>query len=821
MFEKWRNIILAVVCVAMAARPARSESNFFTSQGCSGCHTNDTPTCIGCHHHGGSSGSPGTATTNKTQYAPGETITVTLTGSNRGGWARALLYNQSNVEVARVTGPTGQGDDGTGDPKLHFPFTLTAPAPTTPGTYTWRAGWWGSPFDSNNSTVYPHGPAVLINTNTFTVAAATVTGTVSINAGAALTNSVAVTLTLSVSGSGVTQMRFSNNNSTWSAWEPYAASKAWTLAAGDGAKTVYVQFGNAAGTALANASDGITLDATAPTGTISINSGAAQTNTVAVTLTLSATGATQMRFSNNNATWSAWEAYAVSKAWTLTTGDGAKTVYVQFRDSAGNVSASFSDGITLSTATVTGSVRINGGATATSATAVQLALSFSGGTAAQMRFSNNNSTWSAWEVYGTAKAWALSAGNGVKTVYAQFGNAGGTVLASASDQITLDTTPPTGGLSINSGAAFTNSSVVRVLCTATDALSGVAKMRLSPDNTTWSAWEFFVTSTTLTLPSGDGRKTLYAQYRDGAGNASGTSSDTITLDTVLPQGSIVINGGAASTNSPAVSLTLAATDIGSGVSQMRFSNDNATWSAWEAYAQAKAWTLAPGNGLKTVYVQFRDSAGNLSATSTDDITLSGTVTISAKLTINSGALFTNSPTARLAIAVLGGSAARMRFSNDNVHWSAWIAYAASATWSMTPGDGMKTVYVQLGNASGAVIASASDTIKLDTTRPTATIKINAGAASTRSRYVVLTLTASDAGSGVPLMRLRNDGRSWGNWEPFTGRRSWTLTEQGGVRTVLLQVKDRAGNISLQAGDQILFVRDHDDGGDDGGGEDDD
>ncbi|MBI4714850.1 MAG: hypothetical protein HY760_02745 [Nitrospirae bacterium] len=56
-----------------------------------------------------------------------------------------------------------------------------------------------------------------------------------------------------------------------------------------------------------------------------------------------------MRFSNDNATWSAWEAYGASKAWTLTSGDGTKTVYVQYRDIAGNASGSFFDTILLQT----------------------------------------------------------------------------------------------------------------------------------------------------------------------------------------------------------------------------------------------------------------------------------------------------------------------------------------------------------------------------------------------------------------------------------------------------------------------------------------
>jgi hypothetical protein len=41
-----------------------------------------------------------------------------------------------------------------------------------------------------------------------------------------------------------------------------------------------------------------------------------------------------MQFSNDGVNYSAEEPYATSKAWTLSSGDGAKTVYVRFRDKA-------------------------------------------------------------------------------------------------------------------------------------------------------------------------------------------------------------------------------------------------------------------------------------------------------------------------------------------------------------------------------------------------------------------------------------------------------------------------------------------------------
>ncbi|MEI8176005.1 MAG: putative Ig domain-containing protein, partial [Candidatus Omnitrophota bacterium] len=94
-------------------------------------------------------------------------------------------------------------------------------------------------------------------------------------------------------------------------------------------------------------------------------------------------------------------------------------------------------------------------------------------------------------------------------------------------------------------------------------------------------------------------------------------SETVTImvgaDILPPSGTISINNNNAYTNQAAVTLTLAATDPGSGLSQMQFSNNNSTWSAPEPYAATKSWTLSSGDGSKSVWVKFKDGAGNWSA----------------------------------------------------------------------------------------------------------------------------------------------------------------------------------------------------------------
>jgi len=96
---------------------------------------------------------------------------------------------------------------------------------------------------------------------------------------------------------------------------------------------------------------------------------------------------------------------------------------------------------------------------------------------------------------------------------------------------------------------------------------------------------------------------------------------SIKLDTTDPTGSVTIDDGATSTNTTSVALNLTGFDATSGIAQMRFHNESSSWSAWEAYSTLKAWNLSSGDGIKTVYVQFMDFAGNPSIVYSDSIKL--------------------------------------------------------------------------------------------------------------------------------------------------------------------------------------------------------
>ena len=185
--------------------------------------------------------------------------------------------------------------------------------------------------------------------------------------------------------------------------------------------------------------------------------------------------------------------------------------------------------------------------------------------------------------------------------------------------LTNDETPPTGSVSINAGATYAASTAVTLNLAGADVGTGVGQVMASNSSDFGGAtWVAYATSLNWTLTAGEGTKTVYVRFRDRAGNESDACSDTIVLDTTPPTGSILIEGGAEVVTDTQVVLTLSASDT-NGVTHLRLRNDMAAWSAWDPFVTSHTWTLPAQAGEHTVWVQFRDAAGNVSVAYSDAI----------------------------------------------------------------------------------------------------------------------------------------------------------------------------------------------------------
>lgn len=216
---------------------------------------------------------------------------------------------------------------------------------------------------------------------------------------------------------------------------------------------------------------------------ISINNGALYTNQTAVTLNISGQpGAALMQVSNDGGFAGAtWEPCVREKPWTITQFGNSiipRVVYTRFRDEAGNTSGVVQDDIILDVTAPTGSIAV-----VPSVVIRQSGIRASQTPQERTQIESSTST----------------------TVYLPL------VFAAQAD------CPATGAPNVT------------VQLSAQDDVSGVAEMMISNDaEFACAAWQPFATTETRYVPL-DIETTVYAKFRDYAGNVSDVVQDSVTL----------------------------------------------------------------------------------------------------------------------------------------------------------------------------------------------------------------------------------------------------------------------------------------------------
>jgi WD40 repeat protein len=166
-------------------------------------------------------------------------------------------------------------------------------------------------------------------------------------------------------GSGVKEICWQLSGATQSAFRCQGGSSVAFTIGSEGTTIVEYQARDNVGNEEPKQRLEVRLDKTPPTGSLTINDGAASTYSPTVTLRITAndnlSGVAEMRFSNDGRTWSDWEDFQSTRSWDLTrfggsSSGGPKTVYAQLRDRAGNISQTFSATIrfTFFTGTLSG-----------------------------------------------------------------------------------------------------------------------------------------------------------------------------------------------------------------------------------------------------------------------------------------------------------------------------------------------------------------------------------------------------------------------------------------------------------------------------------
>ena len=427
-------------------------------------------------------------------------------------------------------------------------------------------------------------------------------------------------------------------------------------------------------------------------------------------------------------------------------------------------------------------VTINGGANFTTSTGVSLALSATG--AKECRLSNDASSWGDWASYTNQASWQLQAGDGQKTVYYTCRDDVGNTAQPVSASIYLATSGPT--INVRSpvqGNQYAGS--FDLIFTLMDPTTSRLTCSANLDGQLLEMGAFDTgIEYNFTIEAPPGTHTISGECNNGMVN----SSKSITFTVIDKPGiRLVIGDGSGYTMQRSVTLQVDA----NLAHECRFSNDGYSWGNWGAYSRTVQWQLTANDGTKNVYAQCRSAAGTLSDTVHETVELDTSPPPFITIAINNKASTVNSRNVTLGLHAY--AADQCKFSNDNQYsWSSWEPYSTRRQWTLSPGDGTKTVFYNCRKADGGDVGTASATVQLHEIPPIPptglNIEINGGATYTNTRSVDLQLHAQYASQ----CRFGNSNYDWGSWYDYTTYTTYTLPSGEGQKTVYYQCKNDYG-----------------------------
>ncbi len=657
-------------------------------------------------------------------------------------------------------------------------------------------------------------------------------GDFDINGGAPYTNDPQVTLTLT--SDDAVQMQISElSDFSDASYVAFEVSPSFLLSNGDQAKTVYVQYLDSNATPSQVFSSSITLDTQPPdSANVSINAGALYSNNAdgLVNITFSASDATsgveKTKISNDGVFDSeVWQDYVNAKTHTLDTplDDGLKTVYVLYKDFAGNETAQAVEAsITLDRIlpTLNGFViDCNGQSDAAqcNSSVVELAIDASG--ASRMALSNDAGfAAEIFEPIASQRAWYLTPGDGDKLVWIKLLDEAGNKTDAAFDGIYLDQTVPQSPTLILAGGAAYVAGPLDVQASLTTADADIDQMRFAVDGTLDSeAWQNYVAAFGVDLPESNGENRVFAQLQDQAGNLSPVVEARIVVDTTAPQlfhfevgnGSGWVNSADGSTQ---VSINCADNLVLDAEMNLLVEDEGAQVLYQGTYADVVPIVLGAGEVAKTVTASCSDPVGNLTASAPVAVSVDHSPPSINSFTLNGGAA--NEPLSSQSITIhlldisdnFSGVLATALSDASFDCATANYAYpgAGDIGYTFSSGEGARTIYLcamdTAGNRTSSPVA-ANNTVMLDTVPPEMPSLVLAGGAAYVNTH--LTLSVSLLSADAAFMRFAVDGTLDDEaWVPYNAASTLDLPVGDGAKTVLAQVLDAGNNVSPIAQAQI-------------------
>jgi len=279
------------------------------------------------------------------------------------------------------------------------------------------------------------------------------------------------------------------------------------------------------------------------------------------------------------------------------------------------------------------------------------------------------------------------------------------------------------------------------------------------------------------------------------------SSNTLSPREVLKLISVSIDRGADYTNTRDVTLSSQLPPQAAGF-QMRYAVNSFSESRflpWEDAASTKTIRLPGADGRHYINVCFRDGQGN-SGCKWDSILLDRTKP-AGSFKIHGGAQFTKSLAVTLAfnqVTDTGSGAVEFRYavnSREENKFSAWQTLGTKKNITLPAFEGRNFVNVCFRDRAGNT-GCAWQAITLDRSRPAVQFTLNGGSEKTNNRNILLSLSGSDAGSGIESFRYSFNSlkeESFTAWENYAAEKQIRLPGFAGKNFVNVCYRDRAGN----------------------------
>ena len=353
-------------------------------------------------------------------------------------------------------------------------------------------------------------------------------------------------------------------------------------------------------------------------------------------------------------------------------------------------------------------------------------------------------------VAACSSAVTLSEGVGQSVSGAVTDKAGHTTIVTTQQPISVDLTPPAISAVVpapNANGWFNHDVVITFTCS--DTLSGVTSCPAP-----------------LTVHEGAGQ-TVSQTISDLAGNTATFTSAPISIDETAPTVTTTlsvppnVNGW----NNTPVTIQLTCSDALSGVTP----------------SVCAPVTLGEG-ARQTVTKTVTDLAGN-----------------STTVTVGPLSIDLTAPRVTFGAPVPAPNATGWNNTSVTIPYTvsdslSGVAGATLGQLVLTTEGASVTGAVTVTDLAGNNATSTSPAVRIDKTAPAGSITINGGATTTSTPTVTIALAFTDGLSGRAQVRFSTDGgATWGAWQAYASTATVTLPAGAGLKTVVAQVTDAAGN----------------------------